>query len=54
MRLTGKGVKKKSGGAGDQYNKIQVVVPTEAPAEAVDAIEQAYRENPRANLKTTL
>ena len=54
MRLSGKGVKKKGGGAGDQYNKIMVVVPTEAPAEAVDAIEQAYRENPRVNLRTTL
>jgi molecular chaperone DnaJ len=53
MRLTGKGVKKKSG-AGDQYVRIQVVVPPEAPAEAVEAIEGAYKENPRANLRTTL
>jgi molecular chaperone DnaJ len=54
MRLTGKGVKKKGGGAGDQYNRILVVVPAEAPPEAVEAIENAYRENPRTNLRTAL
>ena len=54
MRLSGKGVKKKAGGNGDQYNRIQVVVPGEAPAEAVEMLEQAYRENPRANLRTAL
>lgn len=54
MRISGKGVKKKDGTVGDQYNRIVVVVPGEAPAEAVEAIEQAYRENPRANLRTTL
>jgi molecular chaperone DnaJ len=54
MRLTGKGVKKKNGTAGDQYNRIVVLVPNEAPSDAVDAIEQAYRESPRANLRTTL
>ena len=53
MRLTGKGVKKKSG-AGDQYVRIMVVVPAEAPADAVDAIEEAYRESPRANLRSAL
>ena len=53
MRLTGKGVKRKSG-AGDQYCRIQVFVPAAAPAEAVDAIESSYAENPRANLKATL
>ncbi|MFL6244521.1 MAG: DnaJ C-terminal domain-containing protein [Thermoanaerobaculia bacterium] len=53
MRLTGKGVKRK-GGAGDQYCRIQVFVPAAAPADAVDAIEAAYAENPRANLKATL
>lgn len=53
MRLSGKGVKKKNG-AGDQYCRIQVVVPPEAPAEAVEAIEGAYKESPRANLRTTL
>ncbi|HEX6177085.1 MAG TPA: DnaJ C-terminal domain-containing protein [Thermoanaerobaculia bacterium] len=54
MRLSGKGVKKKAGGAGDHYCRIQVHVPPEAPAEAVDALEASYRENPRANLKTAL
>ena len=53
MRLTGKGVKRKNG-AGDQYCRIQVFVPTGAPDEAVDAIEAAYVENPRTNLKATL
>lgn len=53
MRLSGKGVKKKSG-AGDHYSRIVVVVPQNAPDDAVDAIEQAYSENPRANLRTTL
>ena len=53
MRLSGKGVKKKSG-AGDHYCRIQVQVPPAAPADAVDAIEAAYQENPRANLRTAL
>ena len=53
MRLSGKGVKKKNG-AGDHYSRIVIVVPASAPAEAVDAIEQSYNENPRANLKTNL
>jgi molecular chaperone DnaJ len=53
MRLSGKGVKRK-GGAGDQYCRILVHVPGEAPAEAVDAIEAAYPENPRVNLKGTV
>ena len=53
MRLTGKGVKRKNG-AGDQYCRIQIFVPTGVPDEAVDAIEAAYTENPRTNLKTTL
>ncbi|HYI10274.1 MAG TPA: J domain-containing protein [Thermoanaerobaculia bacterium] len=53
MRLTGKGVKKKNG-AGDQYCRILIVIPPEAPAEAVEQIEAAYRDNPRTNLKTAL
>jgi molecular chaperone DnaJ len=53
MRLSGKGVKKKSG-AGDHYSRIMIVVPPAAPAEAVDAIEQAYTDDPRANLKTNI
>ena len=54
IRMTGKGVKKKSGAAGDQYNRIVIMVPDDAPADAVETIEQAYRENPRATLRTTL
>ena len=54
VRLSGRGVKKKDGTAGDQYNRIQIVIPPEAPAEAVEAIEGAYRESPRANLRTGL
>jgi molecular chaperone DnaJ len=54
IRMSGRGVKKKNGTQGDQYNRIQIVIPAEAPAEAVDAIEQAYRENPRVNLRTAL
>ena len=53
MRLTGKGVKKKNG-AGDQYCRLQIVIPPDAPAEAVDQIEAAYAENPRVGLKTAL
>ncbi|MDQ3283114.1 MAG: J domain-containing protein [Acidobacteriota bacterium] len=53
MRLTGKGVKKKTG-AGDQYVKIMIIIPPDAPAEAVEAIEGAYRENPRAGMKSAL
>ncbi|HEY0370771.1 MAG TPA: J domain-containing protein, partial [Thermoanaerobaculia bacterium] len=53
MRLSGKGVKKKTG-AGDHYSRILVMVPPGPPDEAVQAIEEAYAENPRANLKATL
>jgi DnaJ-class molecular chaperone len=53
MRLTGKGVQKK-GTAGDHYCKIQIVVPPTAPNEALDAIESAYPENPRAGMRTGL
>jgi molecular chaperone DnaJ len=53
MRLRGKGVKKKTT-TGDHYCRIQVQVPSAAPDEAVDAIETAYPENPRANLRTAL
>lgn len=54
LRLSGKGVRRKSGEAGDQYVRLQVVVPPSAPDEALDAVEAAYRDNPRAHLKTTL
>jgi molecular chaperone DnaJ len=53
MRLSGKGVKRKAG-AGDQYCRILVSVPPAAPDEAVTAIEAAYADNPRTNLKTAL
>jgi molecular chaperone DnaJ len=53
MRLSGKGVKKKNG-AGDHYSRIMIVVPPSAPDEAVQALEDAYPENPRANLKASL
>jgi molecular chaperone DnaJ len=53
MRLTGKGVKKKSS-AGDQYVRIQVVIPPDAPPEAVEQLESAYTENPRTNLGSAL
>ncbi len=53
MRLSGKGVKKKSG-AGDHYSRIVIMVPASAPDDAVEAIEQAYGESPRANLRATL
>lgn len=54
FRVTGKGVKKKSGGNGDHYYRVQVMVPREAPADAVEQIESQYAANPRANLKATL
>jgi molecular chaperone DnaJ len=53
MRLSGKGVKKKNS-TGDHYCRIQVQVPPTAPADAVEAVEAAYAENPRANLRTAL
>jgi molecular chaperone DnaJ len=53
MRLSGKGVQTKSA-AGDQYCRILVMVPPTAPNDAVDKIEAAYPENPRANLRTAL
>lgn len=53
MRLTGKGVKRKSA-TGDQYVRIVVHVPPSLPDDAVDAIEAAYPENPRVNLKVSL
>ena len=56
FRISGKGVKKKGkdAGYGDHYYKVQVHVPKTAPSDAVDAIESAYTESPRANLKTSL
>lgn len=56
FRLSGKGVKKKGkdAGYGDHYYRVQVFVPREAPADAVEKIESAYGENPRLKLKTVL
>ena len=58
FRLTGKGVRKgKTGGHGDHYYKVQIVVPKELSAEqreALEAIESAYAENPRKKLDTDL
>jgi len=54
FRLSGKGVKKKGGGAGDQYYRVQIVLPKRIPDDAVQKIESEYRENPRANLKSAL
>lgn len=53
MRLSGKGVQKKSG-SGDQYCRILIMVPPATADEAVAQIETAYLENPRANLRTAL
>jgi len=56
FRISGKGVKKKGkeAGYGDHYYRVQIAVPKEAPAEALDAIDAAYAENPRAGLRTVL
>jgi molecular chaperone DnaJ len=57
FRLTGKGVKRKNGGNGDHYYRVQIQVPRDLPPDAlgaVETIESHYRENPRANLKTTV
>jgi DnaJ-class molecular chaperone len=57
FRLTGKGAKKKSGGNGDHYYRVQIVVPRDLPPDALAAVEQIenhYRDKPRNNLKTAL
>jgi DnaJ-class molecular chaperone len=54
FRIKEKGVKKKSGAAGDHYYRVEVMVPKNVPAEALEAIEEAYAENPRAALKAAL
>jgi DnaJ-class molecular chaperone len=54
FRLTGKGVKKKGGGYGDAYYRVEIHVPRDAPGDAIDKIEAAYETNPRADLKTAL
>lgn len=57
FRLSGKGVKRKNGTAGDHYYKVQIAVPRDLPPDArraVDELEKAYSDNPRANLRTAL
>jgi DnaJ-class molecular chaperone len=58
FRLSGKGVRKgKGGGYGDHYYKVQIVVPKQVSSEqreALEEIERAYDENPRAKLNTAL
>jgi molecular chaperone DnaJ len=57
FRLKGKGVARAKGEPGDHYYKVQVVVPRQLPEDArraVEEIEKAYGENPRANLRVTL
>ena len=49
FRLSGKGVRK-----GDHYYRVEIHVPRDAPRSAVDEIEKAYPENPRAALRTAL
>jgi len=54
FRLSGKGVKRKNGSFGDEYYRVEIVVPRDAPVDAVEKIESHYREDPRANLKSAL
>lgn len=58
FRIKGQGVRRgKNATPGDHYYRIQIAVPKKVPAsvqEALDELEKAYGENPRANLKVTL
>lgn len=57
FRLSGKGVKKKGEAYGDHYYKVTIQLPKglgEEQLAAVDTLEQAYEESPRAKLRTTL
>ena len=54
FRLSGKGVKRKDGSYGDEYYRVEIVVPRDVPDDAVEKIESQYRENPRTNLKSAL
>ena len=54
FRLRGKGIKKKGGTQGDHYYRVEITVPKSAPDEAVDAIDAAYGEDPRAKLNPAL
>jgi molecular chaperone DnaJ len=56
FRLSGKGVKRKSR-TGDEYYRVQIVVPKNVPPsmrEAIDDLDRLCAESPRANLKTAL
>lgn len=56
FRISGKGVTRKSG-AGDHYYRVVVMIPTDLPSDALDAVERIekhYAENPRAAIKGTL
>jgi len=55
LRLSGRGVPDPKGGApGDLYVRLMVQVPADGAADrlkdAVEALEEAYAENPRAHL----
>ena len=57
FRISGKGVKKKGTGYGDHYYRVQISVPKKLNAEASQAlelIESAYTDDPRASLKSAL
>ena len=54
FRLSGKGIKRKNGSYGDQYYRVEIVVPRDAPHDAVEKIEAQYKEDPRAGLKSAL
>jgi molecular chaperone DnaJ len=54
FKLSGKGyIASKSGQRGDQYVEIRIAVPKDIPEkakEAINAIEQLYKENPRTKM----
>ena len=57
FRITGKGVVRKNGTPGDHYYRVLVQLPVEAAekaADAVEALEALYHENPRNGLKSNL
>ncbi len=57
FRLSGKGVIRAKGAAGDHFYKVQISVPRSIDPDAesaVDALEKQYVQNPRSNLKVTL
>jgi molecular chaperone DnaJ len=57
FRISGKGVARKTGTAGDHYYRVLVHVPpsaAERAAEAIETLETMYEENPRAGLKSHL